>query len=691
MILQLNDAQFRYGDVTVFNNVNLQVHEGDSIGLVGANGSGKSTLLSCIAGEKQLFSGSISYKSGLTMGYLKQNADFTSERTLQDEMLSVFEPQLKLIAQIQQVAEQMSQVDADGAEYRRLAAKYHNLTLQADAQDAYNVEVKVKTVINGMGMAQFAGRVVSTLSGGEKTKAALCKMLLTRPELMILDEPTNHLDYKTLDWLEGFLADNKSTLIIVSHDRYFLDKLTNRIWDFQKGAVTPYKGNYTKYKQLKEEKLTLWAKEYERQQKEIAKLQDYVDRNKARASTADMAKSREKMLDRMQIIQAPPTDERPPRFNFAFSSDPSEVPLKIEGLTLGFDGKNLLNNANLEVRRGHKVALLGLNGTGKSTLIKRIVAANPVDLGKIVFGKNVRTGYYDQENLNLQGDLRVIDQLWFDNTRMSQTEVRSLLAQVTLGADDVYKQVSCLSGGERAKLGLAMIMAKDVNLLLLDEPTNHLDLPSREALEQALASYGGTVLFVSHDRYFVNSVATDVAELDGGNISIVQGNYDVFAAGKKGGKNAANGSANVKGNGNGSGANGNASGNNANVCFNANNGTGANGTTANQSGVFSSGNNGQGSSAATNGGVGANGTAQNGKSTYRNAKQRAEQTNRARKVAQVEAQITLCEQTIASCHQQMATPAVAADYTKMQQVMAELSQAEEQLERLSAEWESLLS
>ena len=408
MLLQLKQAQFRFGDVTVFQDVNLELNEGDNVGVVGANGAGKSTLLSCIYGDLELFSGSIYKKNGLTMGFLRQNSDFNSSLTLFDELMTVFSEQTRLIGQLNETARLMAA--ADGDEYRRLADKYHRLTVEADVSEAYDCEVKVKTVLNGMGMAEFSDRTVSTLSGGEKTKAALCKLLLQRPELLILDEPTNHLDYKTLDWLEAFLSDKKSTLLVVSHDRYFLDKLCTSVWDVQHKRVETYKGNYTKYKALKAERRESLRREYDKQQKEIAKLTDYIARNKVRASTADMAKSREKTLDKLTLIEAPKRDEQPPRFKFGYSSEPSEFPLTLSDMTLGYD-KPLLSNASLTVKRGDKVALLGLNGSGKSTLIKRIASPKPQDLGKIVFGKNVRVGYYDQENLNLQGNLRVLDQL----------------------------------------------------------------------------------------------------------------------------------------------------------------------------------------------------------------------------------------------------------------------------------------
>ena len=630
MLLSINNAEFRYGDNVIFSGVNLELYEGDRVGIVGANGAGKSTLLSAIVGEHALFSGSITQKSGMTIGYLRQNGNLSSDLSLYEELKTVFADELALIGKISQAAEELAAKTEGTDEYKKAADRYHRLCLEADAKDAYNVEVKVKTVLGGMGMSPFADQCVNTLSGGEKTKAALCKLLLASPELMILDEPTNHLDYKTLDWLETFLSASKSALIVVSHDRYFLDKLVGKVWDVQHGKITQYKGNYTKYKVLKAEYLARQAKEYEAQQKEIAKLADYVERNKARASTADMAKSRQKALDRMEIVDAPKRDEQPPRFKFAYTTEPSEYPLKICGLNLAIGGKTLLDNADLAVRRGHKVALLGLNGTGKSTLIKRIVAADPRDFGKIVFGKNVRVGYYDQENLNLDGNLRVIDQLWFDNTRMSQTDVRSLLAQVTLGADDVYKQVGSLSGGERAKLGLCMIMAKDDNLLLLDEPTNHLDLPSREALEQALKEYSGTILFVSHDRYFVQSVASEIAEIENGKLTEYECDYDEFVVRKKA---IAQQAATVK----------------PQVV----------------------------PQKTTNGGG------------YRSAKQRAEQTNLAKKIKQLESQITELELRSDELNAQLADPTVAANYEKTAKIVAELSSIQQKTAELTDEWATL--
>ncbi len=619
MLLQIKSAEFKYGETTIFKNVNLDVKEGENIGIVGANGVGKSTLLSCIIGENDLSGGTISKKSGLTIGILKQKCDFVSSNTLYQELLSVFSEQLKLVEEINNVAQKMACCEKN--QYVLLSEKYHRLSVQADVSEAYFCEQKVKTVLSGMRMDEFSDRIVSTLSGGEKTKAALCKLLLLNPELLVLDEPTNHLDYKTLDWLENYLSSKKSTLIVVSHDRYFLDKLCSTIWDIENKSVTCYNGNYTKYKNLKAEKVLTQGREYEKQQKEIAKLQDYIARNKVRASTADMAKSREKTLEKMTLVEKPFDQVKPPRFIFSYTSEPSEIPLTVRDFSVSFGEKKVLEHVNLEVRRSQKVALLGLNGTGKSTLIKRIAEQNAFDFSHIILGKNVRLGYYDQENSNLEGNLTVLEQLWFNNSRMSQTEVRSLLAQVNLGADDVYKSVSSLSGGERAKLGLAMIMAKDCNFLLLDEPTNHLDLPSREALEEALKLYTGTLLFVSHDRYFVNAISSQIAELENGKIICYNGNYDDFAKKKYIEKPLLKAS-----------------------------------VTPNK---------------------------------YRTPKQRAEQTNRNKKIKECEEKITNIEETIDLLNKQLSMPEIVSNYTKMKAITDELESANSELEQVMNEWEIL--
>ena len=527
MLLQLKNATFHFGDTQnpIFSEVNLEINEGDRIGLVGDNGIGKSTLLNCICSVYQLKEGEVFRKSNLTIGYFKQNADFVSSNTVYNELSSVFAHCKKTLDDIHNVSNRLAV--AQGDELRTLSEKYQRLLDLANAQEAYDVDVKVATVINGMGLQKFRDSVVDTLSGGEKTKVALCKLLLSRPDLMVLDEPTNHLDYKTLDWLEDFLSQSKSAFVVVSHDRFFLDRLCNHIWDANDGLFS-YNGNYTSFVQQKNARRITLERQAEKQQKEIDKLTDYIARNKARASTANMAKSREKQLEKIQPVKVVARDGQPPVFKFEFTTNPVKDVLTVKGLTVSFGDRKVLDNLYLNVTRGEKVALIGLNGTGKSTLLRRIGGGIAMSGGKIVCGGNVRMGFYDQENLNLQPHLRVLDQLWFDNTRMSQTEVRSLLALVRLGAEDIDKRVGELSRGERARLALAMLMAKDNNFLVLDEPTNHLDLSSREALEQALIDYQGTLLFVSHDRYFINKIAGKVDVLSDGKVTEYIGNYDSY-------------------------------------------------------------------------------------------------------------------------------------------------------------------
>ena len=527
MLLQLKNAVFHYGDNLhpVFSNVNLEINEGDRIGLVGDNGIGKSTLLNCMCGVYRLAEGELYRKNNSTIGYLKQNADLVSSRTVYEELSSVFDDCKKVLSDIHDVSRQLS--SAVGREYDVLSQKYQRLLDVANACEAYDVDVKVATVINGMGLGSFTDSVVDTLSGGEKTKVALCKLLLSRPDLMVLDEPTNHLDYKTLDWLEDFLSQSKCAFVVVSHDRFFLDRLCNKIWDANDGLYC-YNGNYTSFVRQKDLRRSTLQKQADKQQKEIDKLTDYIARNKVRASTANMAKSREKQLEKIQPVKLVAKDALPPLFRFEFIVQPVKDVLTVKDFSVTFDKRTVLDSLNLHITRGEKVALIGLNGTGKSTLLRRIAGGFAAGQGKIVLGANVRMGFYDQENLNLQPQLRVLDQLWFDNTRMSQTEVRSLLAKVRLGADDIDKHVGDLSGGERARLALAMLMAKDNNFLVLDEPTNHLDLSSRESLEKALVEYQGTILFVSHDRYFINKIAGKVDVLQDGRITEYSGNYDSY-------------------------------------------------------------------------------------------------------------------------------------------------------------------
>ncbi len=528
MILNINNAKFTYGDELIFEQLCLDINEGDRVGLVGSNGSGKTTLLRCIVGQLQLFSGTITRGSGVTIGYLAQNGQLDSDSSVYAELLSVFGYEHRLTEELAELSARLATVEHSSSDYAKISNRYNYILGEIDRTDAYNVSVKVDTVINGMGISVLRDNVINTLSGGERTKVELCKLLLTQPSLLVLDEPTNHLDLDTLEWLQTFLATVKSAMLIVSHDRQFLDCTTNKIVELYGDRAYSYKGNYTKYVKLREERLALESKEYARQQEQIAKLTDYVARNRERASTAKMAQSRQNQLDKMDVLDDPIINTRPPYFTFSCSDQPTEKVVTVSNLNVTFDGRNILSQASTMVLRGDRTAIVGANGTGKSTLLRYIVGLGLDCPGSVVFGKNVRMGYYDQQSHVVDDSMTVLDQLWGDNSLMSQTEVRSMLAMVNLTGQEVYKSVASLSGGERARLVLCMLMAKDNNLLILDEPTNHLDLLAREQLEKALLSYNGTLLFVSHDRYFVNKLASKVVAIDNCALSHYQGNYDDY-------------------------------------------------------------------------------------------------------------------------------------------------------------------
>lgn len=528
MLIQINQGTFYYNEKKIFENVDLVVNDNDRIGFVGYNGEGKTTLINTLTKNYELTSGAVSHKSNLSYGYLRQNQGLDSEKTVYSEMLSVFDELVQVEKQITVLADQMSKTSHESREYESIAKAYGDKLAFFESQGGYEIDVKIKTVLNGMGFSRLTEQVVNTLSGGEKTRLAICKLLLIAPELLILDEPTNHLDYETLTWLEGHLSTYKGALLIVSHDRYFLDRLVNKIWDIENFGVTVYNGNYTKYKELKAVARLVQSREFEKQQKQIAAMTEYAERNIARDSTSNSAKSRLHQLANMTVIDKPLSDKRPPRFNFSYALEPIKKIITVKNLTLYGGDKLLLNDCSIEVLRGEKVALIGSNGCGKSTFIKSVVKSTNDDWSKIKLGDNVRLSYYDQENLNLDPDDTVLEALWNKHYKMAQSEIRNLLAQVQLTAEDVDKRVSQLSGGEKAKLGLASMIIEKANTLILDEPTNHLDLASRESLEEGLKNFGGTILFVSHDRYFINSIATKIVEIKDLQFNEYLGNFDNY-------------------------------------------------------------------------------------------------------------------------------------------------------------------
>ena len=516
MLLKAVKIHKVYNGIRLLSDIDLQIEDTDRIGLIGANGCGKSTLLKILLGEilpdHELESdGQIIRAAKTSVGYLAQSAALDSSLTVQEEMRSVFSELLQTQQRMHELEHRLSENDpALTEEYDRLSAWFLS-------SGGYEIDVKIRTVLFGMGFSQGDfSRVVSSFSGGEKTRLALAKLLLESPNLLILDEPTNHLDFETIQWLEDYLASSRSALLIVSHDRYFLDKLCTSICEIERGKLTRYKGNYSAYIIQKELAVERQEKEYLMQQKEIAKLEDYVARNMARASTSKSAKSRQKQLDKMERIEKPVTKQKKAGLKFDYEIEPPLDVLEVRNADIsvgeGLERKKLLQDINFLVRRGEKLGIIGVNGIGKSTLLKEILNILPHE-GMIRFNKNIRTAYFDQEAADLNPVNTVIDELHDRFPAMLDGEIRNILGQVRITGEDVFKPVSALSGGERAKVCFAILMLEHANVMLLDEPTNHLDLSMKEVLEEALEFYTGTLLFVSHDRYFLKRLATQLLEL----------------------------------------------------------------------------------------------------------------------------------------------------------------------------------
>jgi len=520
MLASLININKYYNGNQVLNNVSLTIDESDKIGLVGNNGCGKSTLLKILTGsvdpdrttEKD---GIVSLASKTTIGYLEQMGGLNSENTVIEEMRSVFAPIHRAIDRLREIEIEIEMGDNSAAD------EYQQLSSWVEANDGYNTDVKIRTILNGMGFTgDELNRTVSGFSGGEKTRLCISRLLLEEPNLLILDEPTNHLDFKTIMWLEDYLRSYKGAVLIVSHDRYFLDRLCTSICEIERGTLTRYKGNYTAFVRQREENDARREKEYEMQQKQIAQMEDYVARNLVRASTTKMAQSRRKQLEKMERIEKPFHDTKSAKIRFTYGVEPPLDVLKVKGVDIAVgDGparKTLVDNIDFEVRRGEKVGIIGDNGIGKSTLL-RIIQEQLPHKGLVRWNSNIKISYFEQESTNLNKELTVMEELHSRYPSMSELEVRSLLAQVRLIGENVFKETGVISGGERAKLCFAIMMQEHGNVLILDEPTNHLDLSSKEAIEEALQEYTGTIIFVSHDRYLLSKIADRLIELtDGG-------------------------------------------------------------------------------------------------------------------------------------------------------------------------------
>ncbi|MCP9017580.1 ABC-F family ATP-binding cassette domain-containing protein [Streptococcus sp. CF8-6] len=527
IILQANKIERSFAGEVLFDNINLQVDERDRIALVGKNGAGKSTLLKILVGEEEPTSGEINKKKDISLSYLAQDSRFESENTIYDEMLHVFDDLRRTETQLRQMELEMG--EKSGEDLDKLMADYDRLSENFRQAGGFTYEADIRAILNGFKFDESMWQTkIAELSGGQNTRLALAKMLLEKPNLLVLDEPTNHLDIETIAWLENYLVNYSGALIIVSHDRYFLDKVATVTLDLTKHSLDRYVGNYSRFVELKEQKLATEAKNYEKQQKEIAALEDFVNRNLVRASTTKRAQSRRKQLEKMERLDKPETGKKSANMTFQSEKTSGNGVLIVENAAIGYDGEILSEPINLDLRKMNAVAIVGPNGIGKSTFIKSIVDQIPFIKGEKRFGANVEVGYYDQTQSKLTPSNTVLDELWNDFKLTPEVEIRNRLGAFLFSGDDVKKSVGMLSGGEKARLLLAKLSMENNNFLILDEPTNHLDIDSKEVLENALIDFDGTLLFVSHDRYFINRVATHVLELSENGSTLYLGDYDYY-------------------------------------------------------------------------------------------------------------------------------------------------------------------
>lgn len=527
IILQANKIERSFAGEVLFDNISLQVDERDRIALVGKNGAGKSTLLKILVGEEEPTSGEINKKRDLSLSYLAQDSRFESSNTIYDEMLHVFDDLRKTEKTLRRMELDMG--EKTGADLEKLMQDYDRLSEEFRQAGGFTYEADIRAILNGFKFDESMWQMkIEELSGGQNTRLALAKMLLEKPNLLVLDEPTNHLDIETIAWLENYLVNYSGALLIVSHDRYFLDKVATITLDLTKHSLDRYVGNYSSFVEQKEQKLLTEAKNYEKQQKEIAALEDFVNRNLARASTTKRAQSRRKQLEKMERLDKPEAGTKSAHMTFHSDKTSGNVVLTVEEAAVGYDDQVLSEPINLDIRKMNAVAIVGPNGIGKSTLIKSIVGQIPFIKGEARFGANVEVGYYDQTQSKLTPHNSVLDELWNDFKLTPEVEIRNRLGAFLFSGDDVKKTVGMLSGGERARLLLAKLSMENNNFLILDEPTNHLDIDSKEVLENALIDFDGTLLFVSHDRYFINRVATQVLELSEEGSTLYLGDYDYY-------------------------------------------------------------------------------------------------------------------------------------------------------------------
>lgn len=531
ILLQIQQVMRRFGADVLFDNVQMDIQEHARVALVGRNGAGKSTLLKMIAGETVPDEGQISMRKGLTIGYLAQDQGLDSNNTIWEEMSSVFAELHAIEKRMHQLENQLSDpaIMNDEQAYQQTLKTYDQIQTEFQQKNGYGYQAEIRGVLHGFQFdADVYDKSVTALSGGQKTQLALAKLLLEKRDLLILDEPTNHLDVETLTWLESYLQSYSGALLIVSHDRYFLDRVVNEVYDLSHHEMVHYTGNYDQFVQEKAARIQAQWKHYEKQQAEISKLEDFVNRNIVRASTTKRAQARRKQLAKMDRLDRPDSDEKTAHFGFHAAKQSGNIVLTVKDAAVGYDGQILSEPDNLNIKKHEAIAIVGPNGIGKSTFLKSILGQIPFIKGQAVFGTNVVTGYYDQEQRNLNDKKTVLGELWDEHPTTPEKDIRTILGSFLFTGEDVDKPVHALSGGERARLLLTKLAMQNDNFLILDEPTNHLDIDSREVLEVALNDFDGTLLFVSHDRYFINQVATSVVEVSPEGTELFLGDYDYY-------------------------------------------------------------------------------------------------------------------------------------------------------------------
>lgn len=534
ILLQTSKLTKLYSGMPILENVQFEVKKGERIAVVGRNGAGKSTLLKMIADEIDFDSGEIHKPQSVILGYFAQSSHVNSDDTIYNEMLKVFSKTLQLKKQLEELSLKMAEIDPTTEAYLKIIEQYQNMNHQFELMSGYTYEAEINNILNRFKFNEIGfDQKISNLSGGQKTRLALAKLLLQKPDILILDEPTNHLDIDTIEWLEGYLKKYSGAVVIVSHDRFFIDQIATTIYEIEYRKCTKYKGNYSDYIDQKAVAYSSLMKQYEKQQKEISKMEDFISRNIVRASTTKQAQSRRKKLEKMERIEIPKINDKSIGITFEIDRRSGNDVLKVENLSVGYDNQVITDDLNFQINRLDRVALIGPNGIGKSTILKTVAQTLPPLKGDIYYGKSLDMGYFDQEQANLNSSNTVLNEVWNCFPGRLEKDIRTLLGNFLFTGDDVFKTVNQLSGGEKVRLTLCKLMLEKNNFLLLDEPTNHLDIDSKEMLELSLEDYEGTVFFISHDRYFIDKIATRVLEVTPHGVTSYIGNYSDYTEKKQ--------------------------------------------------------------------------------------------------------------------------------------------------------------